>query len=96
MSEYAEELLAARRRGRAAYEAMETWVSRPLDAPDLPGEVLEDHAKVLRESREAMRQLRRDHGVRDDIDAALAENEEHHRLLGLSLRGESDPEAGGA
>ena len=51
---------------------MEAWVSRPLDAPDVPGAVLEAHANDLRESRERLRRLLQEQGVRDDIEAALA------------------------
>jgi hypothetical protein len=85
-SVYKDELAEAERQGRAAYDAMEAWVSRPLDAPDVPGEVLEAHAKALRDSRERIRRLLSEQGVRDDIEAALARNEEYHRSLGLSIR----------
>lgn len=70
---------------------MEAWVSRPLDAPDVPAEILEAHAKALRDSRERIRQLLSDEGVRDDIEAALARNEEYHRSLGLSIRDKPEP-----
>ncbi|HTV93287.1 MAG TPA: hypothetical protein VMG98_11260, partial [Verrucomicrobiae bacterium] len=73
---YSDDLAAAERQGKAAYDAMEAWLSRPLDAPDVPGAVLEAHAKNLRESREHLRRLLREQGVRDDIEAALATNEE--------------------
>ncbi len=86
MSAYKDELADAERQGNGAYEAMEAWLSRPLDAPDVPGEVLEAHAKALRESRERIRRLLSDEGVRDDIEAALARNEEYHCALGLSMR----------
>lgn len=86
---YRDELDAARRQGQIAYDAMEAWVSRPLDAPDVPGDVLERHAQALRASRERLQELLREHGVRDDIEAALAANEAHHRSLGLSIRGET-------
>ena len=92
MPSYTDELRAAERQGRAAYEAMEAWVSRPLDAPDVPGEVLEGHAKSLRESRERLRRLLAEQGVRDDIEAALAANETYHRSLGLSIRDKPDAE----
>ncbi|HTV92656.1 MAG TPA: hypothetical protein VMG98_08060 [Verrucomicrobiae bacterium] len=88
---YKDELADAELAGGAAYEAMEAWLSRPLDAPDVPGAVLEAHAKALRDSRERIRQLLREEGVRDDIEAALARNEEYHRKLGLSIR--DKPEA---
>jgi hypothetical protein len=91
MSNYKEDLAEARRRGKAAHDEMEAWVSRPLDAPDVPGEVLEGHARELRESRERLKQLVREQGVRDDIEAALAENEAYHRSLGLSIRDKPDP-----
>lgn len=91
---YRDELDAAQRQGKAAHDAMEAWVSRPLDAPDVPGAVLEGLAKELRESRERLRQLLREQGVRDDIEAALARNEEYHRSLGLSIRDKPDPEDG--
>jgi len=87
VSVYRNELLAAQRAGRAAHEAMEKWVSRPADAPDdTPAAVLEGYARDLRASRERLRGLYGDHGNRDDIMAALEENEAHHRLLGLSIR----------
>lgn len=95
MSIYSEELLAAKRAGRQAHEAMEKWVSRPADAAaEIPGSVLEKHARDLRASRENLRQLYSEHGNRDDIMAALEENEAFHRLLGLSIRDkpERDPE----
>ncbi len=66
-------------------------MSRPLDAPDVPGEVLEAHAKALRDSRERIRGLLSDEGVRDDIEAALTRNEEYHRSLGLSIRDKPEP-----
>lgn len=70
---------------------MEAWVSRPPDAPDVSGEVLEGYARELRESRERLKRLVREQGVRDDIEAALAANEEFHRSLGLSIRDKPDP-----
>lgn len=92
MSVYRDELLAAERQGRAAYEAMERWVSRPPDAPDdTPGAVLEGYARDLRASRERLRKLLADHGIRDDISKALTENEGYHRSLGLSIRDKPDP-----
>jgi hypothetical protein len=91
MSTYRDKLAEAERQGKAAHDAMEAWVSRPLDAPDVPGEVLEAHAKTLRESRERIRRLLSEEGVRDDIEAALARNEQYHRSLGLSIR--DKPEA---
>ncbi len=90
MSTYRTELAEAEREGKAAHDAMEAWVSRPLDAPDLPGAVLEAHAKTLRESRERIRALLRQEGVRDDLEAALARNEQYHRSLGLSIRDKPD------
>lgn len=87
MSAYRDELQAAERQGLAAYEAMERWVSRPPDSPDdTPGAVLEGYARDLRESRERLRTLLADHGVRDDIEQALAKSEQYHRSLGLSIR----------
>lgn len=91
MSSYRDELADAQRKGKAAHDAMEAWVSRPLDAPDIPGEVLEEHARELRESRERLKRLIREQGVRDDIEVALAENEQYHRSLGLSIRDKPDP-----
>lgn len=90
MSIYEDELAQARRQGKAAYDEMEAWVSRPLDAPDVPGAVLEAHARELRASRERLKKLIREHGIRDAIEAALAENEAYHRSLGLTLRDEPD------
>jgi len=89
---YRDELAAAERQGAVAHEAMEAWVSRPLDAPDVPGAVLEGYAKDLRESRERIQQLLREQGVRDDIEAALAANEEYHRSLGLSIKDKPEPD----
>jgi hypothetical protein len=88
---YKDELADAERQGNTAYEAMEAWLSRPLDAPDVPGEVLEAHAKALRDSRERIRSLLNEEGVRDDIEAALVRNEEYHRSLGLSIRDKPEP-----
>ena len=48
MAQYRDELAAAQQQGKVAHEAMEAWVSRPLDAPDVPGAVLEAHANALR------------------------------------------------
>ncbi len=70
---------------------MEAWLSRPVDAPDVPGAVLEGHANALRASLEVLRRLRSEHGIRDDIADALAKNEAHHRSLGLSIRGQVEP-----
>jgi len=83
---YRDDLAAAQRLGREAHDAMEAWVSAPADAPDVPGAVLEGHAKRLRESRERIRALIAEHGQRDDLSAALSENEEFHKSLGLSIR----------
>jgi hypothetical protein len=91
MSSYRDELAEARRQGKAAHDAMEAWVSRPLDAPGVPGEVLEAYARELRASRERLQRLISEQGVRDDIEAALAENEAFHRSLGLSIRDKADP-----
>lgn len=91
MSSYKAELTQAQRQGKTAHDAMEAWVSRPLDAPDVPGEILEGYARDLRESRERLQRLTREQGARDDIDAALAENEAYHRTLGLSIRDKPDP-----
>jgi hypothetical protein len=85
-SGYSQELDGARRQGREAHDAMEAWVSRPLDAPDVPGEVLEGYARELRLSRERLQRLIEEQGVRDDIEAALKENEQFHSSLGLSVR----------
>ena len=90
MVTYKSELADAQAQGKAAHEAMEAWVSRPLDAPEVPGAVLETHANALRESRERIRTLLRREGVRDDIEAALAQNEAYHRSLGLSIRDKPD------
>lgn len=91
MSGYRDELESARRQGKAAHDAMDAWVSRPLDAPDVPGEVLEGYARDLRGSRERLRALIREQGVRDDIEAALTENEQFHTSLGLSIRDKPEP-----
>ena len=87
---YKDELADAERQGKAAHDAMEAWISRPLDAPDVPGKVLEAQAKTLRESRERLQRLISEEGVRDDIEAALARNEQYHRSLGLSIRDKPD------
>ena len=86
MSTYKSELAEAERQGKTAHDAMDEWINRPLDAPDVPGAVLEAHANALRESRERIRALLSQEGVRDDLEAALARNEEYHRSLGLSIR----------
>ena len=93
MSLYRSELEAAERRSQEAYEAMEAWLSRPLDAPDVPGAVLEGHAKVLRDTREWLHALVAEHGIRDDLAAALERNQEYHRRLGLSVRDKPEPPA---
>ncbi|HEX5274109.1 MAG TPA: hypothetical protein VFW34_02400 [Candidatus Rubrimentiphilum sp.] len=92
MAIYSDELAAARHQGREAFDAMEAWVSAPADAPEVPGAVLEAHARKLRESRERLRALREEHGERDDIAAALVESEEFHRSLGLTIRDKPDTE----
>lgn len=86
MTVYGEELRAAEAQGKAAYDAMDAWVSRPLDAPDVPGAVLEGYARDLRQSRERLQALVRAQGVRDDIEAALKRNEAFHCAVGLSIR----------
>jgi hypothetical protein len=99
MSIYRDSLAAARAKAREAHDAMEAWLNRPLDAPDVPAAVLERHAAELRASREHLRELLSEHGKRDDIDAALEENETLHKNLGLSIRdkveAEEDPGAEG-
>ncbi len=90
MSTYKADLAEAERQGKAAHDAMEQWVSRPLDAPGVPAAILEAHANALRESRERIRALLRQEGVRDDLEAALARNEQYHRSLGLSIRDKPD------
>jgi hypothetical protein len=90
MSTYKAELADAERQGKTAHDAMEEWVNRPLDAPDVPGAVLEAHANALRESRERIRALLRQEGVRDDLEEALTRNEQYHRSLGLSIRDKSE------
>jgi hypothetical protein len=89
---YRDRLHAAEKQGKDAHDAMEAWVTRPLDAPDVPGEVLEGYAQDLRESRERLQRLLSEEGVRDDIEAALLTNETYHRSLGLSIRDKPDPE----
>ncbi|MGA7747408.1 MAG: hypothetical protein WCC70_13480 [Candidatus Aquilonibacter sp.] len=91
MAGYRDELDAAQEQGKRAHAAMDAWVARPLDAPDVPGEILEGYARDLRESRERLRQLLREQGVRDDIEAALLANETYHRSLGLTIRDKPDP-----
>jgi hypothetical protein len=86
VSVYGEELAAAEQQGLAAFEAMDAWLSRPLDGPDVAGAVLEGHARDLRESRERIRALLAEHGIRDDLEAALERNEVYHRSVGLSVR----------
>jgi hypothetical protein len=86
VSAYGEELADAEQQGLAAFEAMDAWLSRPLDGPDVAGAVLEGHAKNLRESRERIRALLAEHGVRDDLEAALERSEVYHRSLGLSVK----------
>lgn len=92
MSSYKTELAEAERQGKAAHDAMESWLNRPLDAPDVPGAVLEAHANELRASRERIQALLRQEGMRDDIEAALARNAAYHRALGLSIRDKPEEE----
>jgi hypothetical protein len=89
---YRDELEAAERQGKLAFDAMEAWVSRPLGAPDIPGAVLEGYARDLRESRERLRRLLAEQGIRDDIAAALTRSEKYHRSLGLSVRDKPEAE----
>jgi hypothetical protein len=86
VSAYGEELAAAERQALAAFEAMDAWLSRPLDGPDVAGAVLEGYARDLRESRERIRALVAEYGVRDDLEAALERSEVYHRSLGLSIK----------
>lgn len=90
MSTYKTDLDDAERQGKAAHDAMEEWINRPLDALGVSGAALEAHANALRESRERIRALLRQEGVRDDLEAALARNEQYHRSLGLSIRDQPD------
>ncbi|HVA27315.1 MAG TPA: hypothetical protein VNF68_04000 [Candidatus Baltobacteraceae bacterium] len=83
---YRDVVAAAEQQGRVAFDAMEAWVSRPLGAPDIPVPVLEGYARDLRESRERLRQLLAQEGIRDEIESALARNTEYHRSLGLSIK----------
>jgi hypothetical protein len=93
VSAYGDELTAAEQQGLAAYEAMEAWLSRPLDGPDVAGVVLEGHARLLRESRERIRALLAEFGVRDDIEAALERNEGYHGSVGLSIKDKPEVES---
>lgn len=94
MSVYKQELAAAQQQGAKAHDAMEAWLSRPADAPDeTPGSVLEAHARDLRQSRERLRALLAEHGTRDDIELALAQNEAFHRGVGLSIKDKLEVEA---
>ena len=72
---------------------MEAWLDRPLDAAGVSGAVLEARANELRESRERIRELLGREGIRDDIEAALARNEQYHRSLGLSIRDKPDEDS---
>jgi hypothetical protein len=90
VSAYDDELAAAEQQGLAAYEAMEAWLGRPLDGPDVAGAVLEGYAKDLRASRERIRALIAEYGVRDDIEAALERSETYHRSVGLSVKDKPD------
>jgi hypothetical protein len=90
LSVYSKELAAAELQGRGAFKEMDAWASRPLDAPDVSGSVLEGFALQLRESRERLRRLLSEHGNRDDVAAALERNEEYHHRLGLSIRDKPD------
>ncbi len=90
MAGYKDELGAAEEQGKSAHQAMDAWLSRPLDASDVPGVILEGYARDLRESRERIQRLLREEGVRDDIEAALLANETYHRSLGLSIRDKPD------
>jgi len=83
---YRDALIAAEQQGKAAYEAMEAWLSRPLDAPDVPGAVLEGYARDLRASREQLAALLASEGIRDDIASALERNAKYHSAVGLSIR----------
>jgi hypothetical protein len=93
VSAYGEELAAAEQQALAAFEAMDAWLSRPLDGPDVAGAVLEGYAKNLRESRERIRALIAEHGVRDDLEAALERSEVYHRSLGLSIKDKPEIES---
>src|SRR5471032_1343000 len=91
MSAYGDELAAAEQQGLAAHDAMEAWLSRPIDGEDIAGAVLEGHARALRESRERLRALLAEFGVRDDIEAALERNEAYHRGVGLIIKDKPEP-----
>ncbi len=89
MSFYTAELDDAQSQSAAAHDAMEAWLSRPLEAPDdIPAAVLEGHARTLRRSRDRIRALLAEHGTRDDLATALATNTEQHKSLGLSIADE--------
>jgi hypothetical protein len=92
VSAYGEELAAAEQQALAAFEAMDAWLSRPLDGPDVAGAVLEGYARDLRESRERIRALIAEYGVRDDLEAALERSEVYHRSLGLTIKDKPDIE----
>ena len=85
-SEYGNELQEAERAGRAAYDVMNAWLDRPIDAPnDTPPAVLEAHARGLRQSRARICALIERHGEQPDLTAALASNAGYHERLGLRL-----------
>ncbi len=94
MSAYGGELAAAEQQGQAAFEAMDAWLSRPLDGPDVAGAVLEGYARDLRASRERIRALIAENGVRDDLEAALERSETYHRSCGLSIKDKPEFEPG--
>jgi hypothetical protein len=90
MNEYDTIVESARRRGRAAFEAMNAWLDRPFDAPnDTPPRVLEEWARALRDSRASLLELIERYGERDDLMEALKENAAMHAGVGLRL----DPNA---
>ncbi|MEO6835442.1 MAG: hypothetical protein ABI231_05990 [Candidatus Tumulicola sp.] len=84
--EYESELADAERQGRAAHDAMNAWLDRPIDAPnDTPAAVLEGYAETLRRSRRRIEALIERHGEQSDLTSALDRSTQAHERLGLKI-----------
>lgn len=84
MSEYDDDLQAARQRAAAAAKALEAWLDRPPGAPsDTPVKVLEEYARTMRASHAQIVALIDRFGQQPELMAALAESADLLKSVGL-------------
>ena len=86
MAEYSSELDSASKQAAAAYEAISSWLDRPISGGEqVPTAELERQVKELRASRKRLFALKDLHGDASDIASAIAANTELYRRIGVTL-----------